>query len=162
MPTRTYSRKTDSQGLPADPTWGDPSFSVGILAALPGRTWRTAAGSDVALDIDGTDLTQQEDDDLTTAHTAWVPIDTTRYADTFKVETISGGKIQKVEWFETDEGEGVYSGLARDEIYTWSGNSLTAKTSTTYYKDGSAVPGSVVAETYFTASGGRRVTKVTP
>ncbi len=75
MPTRTYSRKTAPAGNPADPSKGNPSFLSGIATALPGRTWKTRAFTDVEVDIDGADLTQQEDDDLTAAHTAWVPAD---------------------------------------------------------------------------------------
>ena len=162
MPTRTYSRKTGPQGNPADPTRGDPSFSEGILTALPGRTWRTDAGANVSLDIDGGDLTQQEEDDLTAAHTAWTPTSQTAYAPNFEVTTTTRGNVTKVEWFETDNGDGTYSGLAKDAVYAWTlGTSvLISITTTRYAKDGSVI-GDPVVEEFYTTSAGTRVKKVT-
>jgi len=159
MPTRTYSRKTAPAGGYADPTRGDPSFTSGILTALPGRTWRTSAdGSDVTLLIDGGDLTQQEDDDLTAAHTAWVTTDTARFSDRIKVTTYSNaGRQEKTEWYQTDNGDGTFSDLARDEVYTWQGSRLMSKTCNTYYQDGTSVEtGSIV---YATANNGEHVEK---
>lgn len=161
MPTRTYSRKTGPQGNPADPTRGDPSFTEGILTALPGRTWRTNAGADVSLDIDGGDLTQQEDDDLTAAHTAWTPTSQTAYAPNYEVTTTDKGNVTKVEWFETDNGDGTYSGLARDATYNWApGSKLVSLTATRYAKDGSVL-GEPTTESFYTTTSGERVRKVT-
>ena len=162
MPSRTYTRKTDPAGRPADPTVGDPSFTSGIATAIPGRTWTTHAdASDVTLNISGGDLTQQEDDDLTAAHTAWVTIDATRYADLYEVETQTGGKTSKREWFETDNGDGTYSNLSRDETWTWLAGKLQTIVAKSYHKDGSVVAGSTVTTNYYTTSDGKKVTKVT-
>lgn len=161
MSTRTYTRKTDPTGKGADPSRGAPSFTSGILIALPDRVWRTAAdASQVSVTVIG-EISPQEDTDLTTAHTAWVPLDTRRYADTYKVETITQGRVQKVEWFETDNGDGTYSGLARDTSHAWEGKKLTGMTSTKYYVDGTPVPDTETITSYFTTSDGKRVTKVT-
>lgn len=83
------------------------------------------------------------------------------YLDTYMVETISSGRLQKVEWFETDDGDGTYSGLARDDTYSWVGSSLRSVTSRRYYKDGTVVAGSVVVQSYYTTGDGKKVTKVT-
>lgn len=152
MPTRTFTRKTDLDGKPADPTKGDPSFSEGILTALPGRTWRVKAAADVVVDIDGADLTPTEDADLTQAHTDWTPGTNYRYDAVYEVQTSSMGKIQKIEWFEIDNGDGTFSGLAKDMVYTWSGQKIMSTTTTDYYKDGE-VAGSPHTENYYTANG---------
>ena len=164
MPTRNYSRKTAPAGNPADPTRGDPSFSDGVLTALPGRTWRTSAGEDVTLHIDGDDLTQQEDDDLTAAHTAWVPVDHIAYTADFPVTTPDKGQVLQTDWYETDEGGGVYSGLAKREENTWAGGGanavITSTTTTRYARDGSVL-GTPETESYYTLDDGKRVKKVT-
>jgi len=115
-------------------------------------------GSDLNFDFTTT-LTAGEILTLDGAYAAWSPVSTVPYASNFRVETVAEGRITKVEWFETDNGSGNYSGLAQDEVYQWRESTLKSKTSTSYYKDGSVIPGSVVVETYYTASGGRRVTK---
>ena len=136
MPTRTYTRKTDPNGKPADPALGNPSFQAGILTALPGRTWRTNAGTDVAVDIDGADLTPQEDADLTAAHTAWVPTSGLQYSPVIKKDLYTNGRIQRTEWFQNDEGSGVYSGLAQNEVYNWQGSRLISSVLSVLYTDG--------------------------
>jgi hypothetical protein len=160
MPTRTFTRKTAPAGQPADPTRGDPSFSSGILTALPGRTWRLRAATDVVVDIDGGDLSAQEDTDLTAAHTAWVTESQTRFAPTFEVTTVQAGRTQKIEWFETDNGDGTYADLARDAVYSWTGSNLTSIVTTDYYDDGTVIPKSVVTETFFTNDANQRIRKV--
>jgi hypothetical protein len=165
MPIRTYTRKLAPTGNPADPTKGAPSFSSGILTALSGRTWRTAAdGSDVVLNIDGGDLTQQEDDGLTAAYTAWVSTDTLSYAPNFPVTTPDKGLVQQTDWYETDNGDGTYSGLARSEENTWAGGGanavITSTTTTRYAKDGTTL-GNPKIDSYYTTDDGKRVKKVT-
>lgn len=163
MPTRTYSRKTAPAGTPADPSKGAPSFLGGVTTALDGRTWRCAAsGSDVTLDIDGGDLTQQEDDDLTAAHTAWVTTDQESYLPNYQVTTQDKGLVLKTEWFETDNGDGTYSDLAKDEVNEWSGGGnsvLISSTTTRYAKDGTVL-GTPEVVTYYTTDDGQRVKKV--
>ena len=47
MPTRTYTRKTDPNGKPADPALGNPSFQAGILTAThwgSNSCYRTQSG----------------------------------------------------------------------------------------------------------------------
>jgi hypothetical protein len=165
MPTRTYSRKTAPAGGYADPTKGDPSFTSGVATAIPGRTWRTAAsGSDVVLDIDGGDLTGQEDTDLTAAHTAWVPTDHVSFSPRFPVTTSDKGLVIQTDWYATDNGDGTYSDLAMREANTWAGGGnnsvLEATTTTRYAKDGTVL-GKPRVETYYTTDDAKRVKKVT-
>ena len=157
MPTRTYTRKTDPTGLPADPAKGDPSFQAGILTALPGRTWRTNAGTEVVVDIDGTDLTPQEDADLTAAHTAWAPTASEAYAPTYEVTTVVRGLVQKVEWFQTDAGDGTYEDLAKDAQYLWHDSILLSITYRRYAIDGSVLETWI--EAFYTTDDGKRVVK---
>ena len=152
MPERTFTRKTDLDGLPGDPNKGDPSFSDGILTALPGRTWRTAAASDVKVIIDGAELTPTEDADLTQAHTDWSPGSSQKYEPIYEVQTSAAGKVTKIEWFETSNGDGTFSGLASDQVNTWSGSKLMSSVTTDYYKDGEVV-GRPKTVTYLTADG---------
>lgn len=78
MPTRTFTRKLNEEGVPADPAKGVPSFIEGIKGALYSRTWRVNAETEVIIDIDGAELTLQEDADLVSAYvswgTEWVPL----------------------------------------------------------------------------------------
>lgn len=158
MITKTYVRKDDMVGKPADPTKGNPSFSSGIVTALPGRTWRlNAIGPQIRLYIDGDALTQQEETDLAAAYTAWVPSCQCRYEDTYRVETISNGRTTKVEWFATDNGDGTYTNISRDEVWAWSGATLVSITRRNYYSDGTT--GSEETENYYTTGTGQRVTK---
>lgn len=76
MPTRTFTRKTAPDGTLADPSKGQPSFLSGVYTALSGRTWRSAASdTEVVLDIDGVELTGQEDTEVNDAYNNWIPVD---------------------------------------------------------------------------------------
>jgi hypothetical protein len=160
MPERTYIRKDDSFGKPGDPSRGNPSFFSGVETAIPGRTWRSvASASEVTLLIDGGDLTAQEDTDLTAAHTAWVATCQCRYQDNYPVETEQDGKTAKIEWFETDNGDGTYSDLARDEVWTWSEGKLVSIVAQSYQRDGTVVPHSTATTDYYTTDTGKKVKK---
>jgi hypothetical protein len=162
MPTRTYTRKDDTMGRPGDPSRGNPSFLSAVTAALPGRTWRSVASdAEVKLVIDGDELTPQEEADLTAGHTAWVATCQCRYSENFEVEKITDGRTDKIEWFETDDGEGDYSDLVRDEIWDWEDNVLKSITKKRYFRDGTEVPRSMVKVTYYTTGTGDKVKKVT-
>jgi len=121
----------------------DPASAQSLIDTnVPFKHWKVS-GSDVA------EMTAAEKDAVD------------RYADTFKVETLTGGRVTKIEWFETDNGDGTYADLARDAVYTWTQSKLTQVVEKTYYKDGSVVTESTETTSYFTTSDGKRVTKVT-
>ena len=67
------------------------------------------------------------------------------------------GRKVRDQWFETDNGDGTYSDLAKDTIYNYSGAKKTAAVTTTYYKDGGIK--FVDTESYHTISGGAIITK---
>ena len=162
MPTKSYSRKTDIDGLIADPSIGSPSFLSGVISALPGRTWCSRAdGPDLHIDVDGDDLTQQEEDDLDAAYAVWSPAATRKFRPNFLVETHSNGRFGNIlrrEWFETDNGDGTYADLAEDETYNWNGSNLNSKVRKKYAKDGYVLE--TETETYYTTDDDKLVTKV--
>jgi hypothetical protein len=75
------------------------------------------------------------------------------YKDIHLVEEFSGGRKISQSWYETDNGDGTYSGLAKKIEYTWSGNKLLKedeyiyctneaiwnKTTYEYYTDGDKI-----------------------
>jgi hypothetical protein len=162
MPTQTYSRKLDPEGIYADPSKGDPSFLSGVATALPGRMWTcNADDSDVTLNIDGAALTQQEIDDLDAAYAAWSTTSQTAYMPNYPVTTSEKGLVLQVDWYGTDNGDGTYSDLARSEVNQWSGskNSVLISTTTTCYARDGSVRGTPLVESYYTTSDDKRVKK---
>lgn len=69
------------------------------------------------------------------------------------------GRLLKVQWFETDNGDGTYSGLAKDRVFTYLGKLIIKTVSTTYYKDGQVR--FVEIEEYHTTDQNQVVTKNT-
>ncbi len=67
------------------------------------------------------------------------------------------GRKVRDQWFETDNGDGTYSDLAKDVIYNYSGKRKESVVTTTYYKDGATKYTDV--ESYHTLSGGAIITK---
>jgi hypothetical protein len=160
----SYSRKIAGDAYFTDPNEGLPSFSSGIASALPTRSWvLNCSGLKVYVEILGDDpLTPEESAALDLAHTNWIPVDPRRYYPYFRVETRSKGKfgnVEKVEWFEIDNGDGTYSGLAQDESYSWNGSTLTSKISKKYTKSGFVQH--METESYYTTDDDKIVTKVT-
>lgn len=96
---------------------------------------------------------------LMAAHIA----DDTLYLPVYEVATYSQGttRLDKVEWYETDNGDGTYSGLSRDAVYTWSASKLVSVVETSYYKDGAPIVGETRTAEFYTTSDGKKVTKRT-
>ena len=121
----------------------DPASAPGLVSSgVPFTHWKIS-GSDVA--------------EMSAAEKLAVD----QYLDTFRVETLTGGKTSKVEWFETDNGDGTYSDLAREETHTWSTGKLSQVVARRLHKDGSVVAGTTETLSYYTTSAGKHVTKVT-
>lgn len=80
------------------------------------------------------------------------------YKETHQVETLgSSNRVQRIDWYETDNGDGTFSGLAKSAVYNWSGSRLLSVTTTTYFTNGAVR--SVSTETYFTGAGGSKITR---
>jgi len=61
---------------------------------------------------------------------------TTNYVDwKFEVVEKSGNKISSVKRYTTDNGDGTYSGLVQEELYSYQGNKLLSITTNTYDAD---------------------------
>ena len=58
------------------------------------------------------------------------------YRQVYYIKTYSASKLTKETWYEIDNGDGTYSGKAREIVYTWSGNTLTHETETVYCTNG--------------------------
>jgi hypothetical protein len=153
----TYSRKGGVASLP----WrGTPSFVFSITEEFPSpRKWRLHAdATDVIVSFE-TELSSAEQTTLDTCYSDWVAGTIDYYTSVYEVETIVKGRRTKREWFQTDDGDGTYSDLAKDEVTNWQGSKLVSIITTEYYIDG-AVRGNPITETFFTTSDGKHVTKV--
>lgn len=69
----------------------------------------------------------------------------------------SKGRKTREKWYETDNGDGTYSGLAREAVYNYTGKRKTTIVTTTFDKDG--VVKLVETESYHTHSDGMLITK---
>lgn len=58
------------------------------------------------------------------------------YKENHHVQTLSSNKLTKEMWYETSNGDGTYSGKAREIEYTWSGISVTQETESVYCTNG--------------------------
>lgn len=67
------------------------------------------------------------------------------------------GRVLVVNYYETDNGDGTFSGLAARDDYVWSGSTVISMTSTIYFSDLSIAAQSTVS--YFTTSDGKTVTR---
>lgn len=76
MPTYgPYKRKVSPDGHLAQPHAGTPAMTAGVLAALPGRRWRSRAdGDEVYIDVVGAGLTAFEEAAVVQAHADWIPV----------------------------------------------------------------------------------------
>ena len=146
-----YSRKTAPGGSLAKPNEGNPSFVAEIEANLPGKKFRVVADAVNVTAYFEVALTAGEETTLTQAHTDWTPGAIDRYAPNYEVKTISKGQTVKVEWFQTDNGDGTYADLAASHAYNWTGSTLTSIVKTAYYTDGGIA--SQETESFYTVSG---------
>jgi len=107
-----------------------------------------------------TELTPAEKTTLDTCYANWTPGAIEFYEAVYEVETYQKGKLLKVEWFQTDNGDGTYSNLAKDTSFTWQGSSLISKVEKEYFIDG-AQRGEAITTNYYTNSAGQHIRKVT-
>jgi len=73
-----------------------------------------------------------------------------QYEAVHKVDTKICGKLQSRTWYQTDNGDGTFSDLSKDEIYTWNKNKLISVVFTEYYIDSRVA--TQKTETYSTSS----------
>lgn len=69
------------------------------------------------------------------------------------------GRMLKEQWFETDNGDGTYSDLARDRVYTYEGRFLVKIVTRDFYKDGEVR--FVETETFHTTGLSQKISKKT-
>jgi len=81
-------------------------------------------------------LTSDEEITLATIVTNHIGGDNLFYQENHHVETLSTNKLVKETWYETSNGDGTFSGKAREIVYTWSGLSVTQETESTYCTNG--------------------------
>ncbi len=80
------------------------------------------------------------------------------YETTFLYEDpAKNGRKVLDQWFETDNDDGTYSGLAKKLIYNYDGNKKISEVTTTYYKDGEVK--NIETKSYHTLSSGAVITK---
>lgn len=80
------------------------------------------------------------------------------YEAVFRCEDpATNGRKTRDKWYENDDGNGNYSGLAKESVYNYTGTKKTTVVTTTFDKDGFVK--SVETESYHTHSDGRSITK---
>ena len=124
---------------------GEPPHQDPAVPAVYVETANPVAGQE-EVDLDA----------VVAAHDGRIP---GRYQPNKEVETYdnaSHSRLLKVEWFETDEGSGVYSGLAKRVTYTWAGNSLVSALTEELWSDGTVLKSTL--ESFFT-DGVRQIKK---
>jgi len=136
-----------------------------IKAALPGKAFKTyMSAGDVDFVFDDA-LSGAEVTTLTNTYNAWnpdatvgIPIIEEQLAH--KVETISGGRIQKTDYYTVDNPPGFsgFSGLGKTDFYNYQGNSLLGFSSVRYDTAGAVIE--VIKTEYFTDTG-KKISKTT-
>ncbi len=161
MPTYSHTRPTRPGGRIAaliDKDSNGDNLPELVKAQFSGKQFVTrAAGANISFEFDQA-LTAQEQTDLGTTVTAFVPTSNVLQFGEFQVtERSNAGHLLAIKIYKTDNGDGTYSDLAEERLFAYQGAFLTTEETKKYFTDG-AFAGSEKNE-YYTTSGGQTVRK---
>lgn len=145
--TKALLRSVNTPSYPVVDYVHNPDLSA--VTGVPNRYWKINPDDTI------TEMSQPEKDDVDqTVGSGQI------LAAKFEITEKERGKVAKIRYYATDNGDGTYSDLVHETIYTYQRRHLLSEEYKTYYSNG--VLASTTRWEYYTSPSGNVVKKLVP